>query len=106
MTTSYLNKGSSDPSLPMNRAIPRRSRLDQMVAAERHIQEAIWEIERLGASPRLTAAQNLLKRAQDIVSDQVDGRICKHCAVGTGLHEDMHGFYHVVDDEAVPCRPS
>lgn len=53
---------------------PRRNRLDIMHPAEKYIQDAIWEIEKLDANPELTNAQILLQQAKDKVSDFLDAK--------------------------------
>jgi hypothetical protein len=51
---------------------PRRFVVDQMVAAELAIRNAMAEVENLGADARLTDAIVLLGMAKDKVSDFVD----------------------------------
>lgn len=51
---------------------PRRNRLDLMEPAEKMIQEAIWEIETIGADERLTKAEYLMSKAKDLISDFID----------------------------------
>lgn len=50
----------------------RRNRMDLNVPAETAIQNAIWEVEKVGASPSLTEAVILLGKAKDLVSDYID----------------------------------
>ena len=73
MTIPYLEKDSSDPSLPMNKLPPRRNVWQEMKGIEQNIQQAIWDVEIYGASPALTEAQNLLIKAKDMISDHIDG---------------------------------
>jgi hypothetical protein len=56
----------------MNNYNPRRNRLDLMHPAEKAIQDAIWEIEKVGADIELTNAQILLSQAKDKLSDYLD----------------------------------
>jgi len=53
-------------------AIPRRIRFDLMSPAEKAIQEAIWEVEKLPADVELTNAVILLQDAKNKVSDFLD----------------------------------
>jgi hypothetical protein len=53
--------------------IPRRSYINKMTPAELAIWNAMQEVEKLPADIRLTDAVNLLKDAQNKVSDYVDG---------------------------------
>lgn len=53
--------------------IPRRAYMGQWHEAERAIWEAGQLIERMGADPRLTKAQNLLRMARHKVADFIDG---------------------------------
>jgi len=57
-----------------SRDIPRRSRIDRMVPAERAIRDAKLAVEALGADVRLTDAVVLLGQAQDNVADFVDAQ--------------------------------
>lgn len=50
----------------------RRNRLDLMSPAETAIQNAIWEVEKIGADVRLTKAVNQLSDAKSLVSDFID----------------------------------
>ena len=95
MSIPYLEKLSSDPSLPMNRSIARRSQMQKWHAAERAIFDAIQVVETMGADPRLTQAINLLKTAKSQVADFVDG------VTRPPLHEDAQGFHYVIDGERV-----
>jgi len=52
--------------------IPRRNRLDHNVPAELAIRAAVDAVEKLGASPVLTDAVNLLGHALAKVADFVD----------------------------------
>jgi hypothetical protein len=56
----------------MSNEFPRRSKLQEMVSAEKMIFEAIQEIEKMGADVLLSDAQLLLQQAKDKVSDFVD----------------------------------
>lgn len=93
MKKSYLDKDSSDPSLPMNRPIPRRSQMQQWCSAEKAIYDAMQVVEEMGADPRLTAAVNLLAAAKSQVSDFMEG------ITRPPLHEDEQGFHYVIDGE-------
>lgn len=53
--------------------IPRRSKAYENVPAELAIQNAVDEVEKLGANIKLTDAVILLARAKDLVSDFIDG---------------------------------
>lgn len=53
--------------------VPRRFRMDKMVAAELAIMEAMQAVELMPADVRLTDAVVLLGRAKDRVADFVDG---------------------------------
>lgn len=46
-----------------------------MEPAEKAIQEAIWEVEKIGADSKLTEAVILLGKAKDLVADFIDGKI-------------------------------
>ncbi len=52
--------------------IPRRARLDLNTPAELSITEAINEVEKVGAAPKLTMALIKLLEAKDLLSDYVD----------------------------------
>lgn len=52
--------------------IPRRSRLDLNTPAELAIREAMLEVEKVGADPRLTEVTTLLNKAKELLSDYVD----------------------------------
>lgn len=54
--------------------IPRRNRLDQMVAAETAIRYAMLTVEEMGSDARLTEAVVLLEAAKNKVADYVDGK--------------------------------
>jgi hypothetical protein len=47
--------------------------MDLMETSELAIQNAVWEIEKIGADVRLTKAVTLLSEAQDLVADFIDG---------------------------------
>lgn len=53
----------------------RRSRLDLNTEAEIIINDAIQEIEKMGADEGLTKAQMLLDQAKNLVSDYIDNEI-------------------------------
>ena len=53
--------------------LPRRIQLDKCTPAELAIQNAVWEVEKMGADVRLTNAVILLSEARDQVADFVDG---------------------------------
>lgn len=55
-----------------NDQIPRRIRLDLMKPAEKAIQNAVWEVEKIGADVTLTEAVILLQKAKNLVSDFID----------------------------------
>lgn len=55
--------------------IPRRNRLDLNIKAEKTIYDAMLEIEKLPADPKLTEAITLLTKAKDLVSDFVDFKL-------------------------------
>lgn len=62
---------------------PRRHQMQRWCAGERLIQEAVDEVERMGADVRLTDAVNLLGAARDRVADfidMVDGRRMGACS--------------------------
>lgn len=75
----------------MSNDFPRRNRLDKMVPAELKIRDAICGVEDMPADVRLTNAQILLGRAQDLVADYVDG--LHHC-VACGLVLQSEGAIH------------
>lgn len=56
----------------MNNQIPRRNQVDKMTPAELAIREAMLEVEKAGANPKLTEAIVLLSKAQNSVADFVD----------------------------------
>lgn len=56
-----------------NNEIPRRSRIDLLVPAEKAIYDAMQEVEKLAADMRLTEAIILLDKARAKVADFVDG---------------------------------
>lgn len=58
--------------MKIENGIPRRNRLDLNKPAELAIYQAIQEVERLGADPRLTEAVNNLSIAKDSVADYID----------------------------------
>lgn len=56
---------------------PRRNRIDLNTPAEKSIDDAIKEVEKIGADGRLTEAVTLLSQAKELVGDFVD-QPCKH----------------------------
>lgn len=50
----------------------RRNRLDLMTSSESAIQNAIWEVEKVGADEMLTEVVILLGKAKDLLSDFID----------------------------------
>lgn len=52
----------------------RRHRADLWTPSEKAIQDAIWEIEKIGADVKLTEAVILLQKAKELVSDFVDAK--------------------------------
>ena len=52
---------------------PRRNQLDKFTPAELAIYNATIEVEKVGASEKLTAAIMKLQEAKELVSDFVDG---------------------------------
>lgn len=60
---------------------PRRLRLDLNTGGELAIFNAVQEVERMGADPRLTEVSEMLLKAKNLLSDYVDSEIDKdHCA--------------------------
>ena len=57
-----------------NNTIPRRIRLDLNTPAELAIHNAMQEVEKVGADPKLTEAVILLSKAKELVSDYVDSQ--------------------------------
>lgn len=53
----------------------RRNREDLSTQSERAIDEAITQVESLGANENLTAAVMLLQQARDKVSDYIDEQL-------------------------------
>lgn len=53
-------------------SIQRRNRLDLNIPAEVAIQNAIWEVEKVGADIKLTEVVIMLGKAKDLLSDYVD----------------------------------
>ena len=58
-----------------NSAIPRRCQLDLNEASEIAIQNAVDEIEKLGADVTLTDAIQLLSKAKELVSNYIDEKL-------------------------------
>ena len=58
----------------MENEIPRRSRLDLNTPAEKAIYDAIQEVEKIGADPKLTNIVVMLGKARDLLSDFVDSK--------------------------------
>ena len=54
---------------------PRRIRIDLYTPAEIAIQNAILEVEKIGADIRLTKAVSILSDAKNLVSDCIDERL-------------------------------
>lgn len=54
--------------------IPRRNRMDLWTPAEKAIQNAVDEVEKMAADVRLTDAVILLSKAREKVADFVDGK--------------------------------
>ena len=59
----------------MNNEFPRRNRLDLNTSAEKAIYDAIQEVEKAGADPKLTDVVVMLGKAKDLLSDYVDDKI-------------------------------
>lgn len=59
----------------MSDTIPRRARLELNTKVELLIINAIDEIEKLGADPKLTKSQIKLMEAIDLLSDYVDEQL-------------------------------
>lgn len=53
--------------------VPRRARMMEWKKAEFAIFDAEQVVEQMGADPRLTEAQNLLRMARHKVADFIDG---------------------------------
>ncbi|SDZ90443.1 hypothetical protein SAMN05443667_101235 [Flavobacterium gillisiae] len=51
---------------------PRRNRLDLNTPAEKAIHDAIQEVEKVGADPKLTDIVIMLGKAKDLLSDFID----------------------------------
>jgi len=58
----------------MENEIPRRNRLDLNTPAEKAIYDAIQEVEKAGADPKLTDVVVMLGKAKDLLSDFIDGK--------------------------------
>jgi len=54
--------------------IKRRHRADQWEPSEKLIQDAIWEVEKIGADEKLTEAVILMAKAKELVSDFIDSK--------------------------------
>lgn len=54
---------------------PRRNRIDLNKPSEIAIRNAMSEVEKIGASVKLTEAIELLNKAKDLVSDFIDEEI-------------------------------
>lgn len=54
---------------------PRRNRLDLNTPAEKSIYNAMQEVEKVGADPKLTEVTTLLGKAKDILADFIDNEI-------------------------------
>lgn len=68
-------------------SIPRRNRLDKNTPAELSINNAVQEVENIGADVKLTEAINLLHKAKDLVGDFVDNEMVQ-CECGKWIHVD------------------
>jgi len=55
--------------------IKRRNRSDLWLPSEQAIQNAMWEIEKIGADVKLTEAIIHLQKAKDLVSDYIDSNV-------------------------------
>ncbi len=58
----------------MENEIPRRNRMDFNTPSEKAIYDAIQEVEKAGADPKLTDVVVMLGKAKDLLSDYVDGK--------------------------------
>lgn len=54
---------------------PRRNRFDLFTPAEKSIYDAIQEVEKIGADPKLTDIVVMLSKAKDLLSDYVDDKL-------------------------------
>lgn len=52
----------------------RRHRSDLWQPSETAIQNALWEVEKIGADEKLTEAVILLSKAKELVSDFIDAQ--------------------------------
>jgi hypothetical protein len=66
--------GFVKPDTIMENETPRRNRLDLNTPAEKAIYDAVQEVEKVGADPKLTDVVLLLSKAKDLLSDYVDGK--------------------------------
>lgn len=48
--------------------------MDQWEPSEKAIQNALWEIEKIGADEKLTEAVILLQKAKELVADFIDSK--------------------------------
>lgn len=79
----------------MNDKIQRRSRMDLWTPAEKAIYDAMQEVEKAGAHPKLTEAVSLLSKAKETLSDYVDETsTCTNCGVPINLHGTLCGEEH------------
>ena len=62
----------TDYPMKMVDGVPRRIRVDLLSPAENAIRDAMAEVEKAGAHPRLTDAVILLQQARDAVADFMD----------------------------------
>ena len=81
----------------MGNTIPRRARLDLNTPAELSITEAINEVEKVGAAPKLTMAIIKLLEAKDLLSDYVDENIKEIHAPTIGDWLRANGYYKKED---------
>lgn len=50
----------------------RRTRLDLMTESEKAIYNAMQEVEKVGAHPKLTEVTTMLSKAKDLLGDYLD----------------------------------
>lgn len=53
---------------------PRKNRLDLNIPAEMAIYNAIQEVEKLGAAPKLTEVVEMLSNSKELLSEYVDSK--------------------------------
>lgn len=66
----------------------RRDRMDLWTPSETAIQNAVNEIEKIGANWRLTEAVNLLHKAKELVADFVDNKLRPE--IDVDINYDLH----------------